>query len=111
MDVERRTSPRTRIAVPVGIDGRTRKQRFGISRDASATGMLIATPSKFEVGEELALTLFVGVEERKQVRGRVIRVETNSVRSTELWRYRLALEYAEPALDWEASWASYAGRK
>ncbi len=97
--VERRASPRTRVTIAVGIDGSVRKHRFGVSRDASATGMLVATPSRFEVGEELALTVFLGVSERRHVRGRVIRVEVCPMRSAEMWRYRLALQYSEPVGD------------
>lgn len=97
MVVERRESPRTRAALPVNIDGQARKHRFGISRDTSATGMLLATPSRFEIGEELALTVYFGLKEQRSVRGRVIRVETNPLYSTEPWRYRLALAYLEPS--------------
>jgi hypothetical protein len=105
-DVERRESPRTRAVLAVGIDGQVRKHRFGISRDTSATGMLLATPSRFEVGEELALTVFLGVHEQRSVRGRVIRVETNPLKSSEPWRYRLALAYAEPSPELQERCAS-----
>ncbi len=103
VDVERRASPRNRVTIAVGIDGTVRKHRFGISRDASATGMLLATPSRFEVGEELALTVFLGVSERRHVRGRVIRVEVCPMRSAETWRYRLALQYIGPTPDLTAA--------
>lgn len=96
VEVERRASQRLRAALAVGIDGETRRHRFGISRDASATGILIATPSHFEAGEELALTVFFGLKETKRVKGRVIRVETNPFDSTEPWRYRLALQFYAP---------------
>ncbi len=110
MVVERRTSPRIRAALPVNIDGSVRKRRFGISRDTSATGMLLATPSKFEIGEELALTVYFGVQESRAVRGRVIRVETNPLDSAETWRYRLALAYLERSPELQERCAQLASR-
>ncbi len=97
MHLERRVSPRTQTAVAVEIDGQVRKHRVGVSRDTSATGMLVATPSKFEVGEELTLTVYIDAKDRRSVHGRVTRVEINSPESDEPWRYRLAFAYDQPA--------------
>ncbi len=99
MEVERRESPRTRTTVAVAIDGQVRKHRFGVSRDLSATGMLLATPSKFEVGEELALTVYLAGNVSRSIHGRVTRVEINPYQSNEPWRYKLALVYDEPDPD------------
>jgi len=98
MHAERRHAERKAAFVAVEIDGEKRKGRVGMTRDASRTGVLVATPSRFEVGDALRLTLFVGVHERATVSGKVIRVETTNVRSNELWRYRLAVAF-DAALD------------
>lgn len=95
MESERRTSIRQPATVAVEIDGQQRKGRLGITRDASRTGMLMATPSRFEIGEEFSLTLYLG-NNTERVRGRVRRIETTSPRSNEMWRYRLAVEFVEP---------------
>jgi len=106
MNAERRESPRTQTAVAVEIDGQMRKHRLGVSRDTSATGMLLATPSKFEVGERLTLQVYLSSSDRRSIRGRVTRVEINSAESNEPWRYRLALAYDEPAPDLQERCAS-----
>ncbi len=95
MESDRRASQRQAAIVAVEIDAPSRTGRVGVTRDASATGMLMTTPSRFEVGDELALTLFL-MGDRAKVRGRVIRVETTRARSNEVWRYRLAVEFIEP---------------
>ena len=95
MESDRRTSTRMPAIIAVEIDGRDRKGRLGVTRDASQTGFLMASPSRFDLGEELDLKLYLG-REVKRVRGRVARVETNSPRSTEMWRYRLAIQLIEP---------------
>jgi hypothetical protein len=95
MDSDRRFSTRRPTIIAVEIDGTERKGRLGVSRDTSQTGMLMATPSRFEIGEELSLKLFVN-HTCEEVRGRVIRVETTPMKGNEIWRYRLAVEFTEP---------------
>ena len=95
MESDRRTSTRMPATIAVEIDGQSRKGRLGVTRDASQTGLLMATPSRFDIGEELDLKLYVG-HDIKHVRGRVARIETNPPRSTEMWRYKLAIQLIEP---------------
>jgi hypothetical protein len=73
---ERRRYLRQRLFVPVEIDGEKKKDRIGVARNASACGMLLGTPSHFEVGERVTLRLALApqVSERLIVSGRIVRI-------------------------------------
>lgn len=96
MHQDRRVCERNRAVMAVEIDAGARKGRVGVTRDTSPSGMLMATPSRFEIGEQLALTLFLSGGRREHVRGRVMRIETAGRASNEPWRYRLGIAFEEP---------------
>lgn len=87
----RRSAPRIPAILAVELSSSSKPGRCGVTRNASGKGLLIVTPSRFSVGDELQLSVHVG-EQTGQVGARVVRVEENAKDSTEVWRYRLAVE-------------------
>ena len=90
----RRSAPRMPVALAVMLSSSAKPGRCGVTRNASRKGLLIATPSRFSVGEELSVSVHVGAE-AGHVAARVVRVEENAADSPEVWRYRLAVELEE----------------
>ncbi len=93
---ERRVEERFATYVAVELEGQGKKDRFGVSRDASTGGMMIATPSQFDVGAELILRLHAPGAPDATIRATVLRVEVAAPGSAEPWRYRLAVGFADP---------------
>ncbi len=87
----RRKTPRMPAVLAVELSSKAKQRRCGVTRNASEKGLLIVTPSRFAVGEELALSVLVGSQHGK-IGARVVRVEENDLASAEVWRYRLAVE-------------------
>lgn len=87
----RRSAPRIPAILAVELSSASKPGRCGVTRNASDKGLLIVTPSRFSVGDELKLSVHVG-EQSGHVGARVVRVEENGRDSTEVWRYRLAVE-------------------
>ncbi len=71
---ERRKYPRRELFLPVRLDGRDKHGRIGVSHNVSASGMLVATPSRFEPGEVVDLTIRQGDGSEACVRGRILRI-------------------------------------
>jgi PilZ domain len=88
--MERRTETRQRDRVPVIID-RVSAQRFGVTRDMGASGVLLNTPSALEPGERVRLTFHAlkGITERE---GTVLR-RFNAL-PEDPWGYRVAVKFA-----------------
>ena len=95
---ERRSSDRHKAFFPVAMDSSTRKDRIAMSRNASSSGVLIGSPSKFEVGERLTMTfrilpagpMYAGIV------GRVVRVEESKNDEDPMWRHIMAVEFESP---------------
>lgn len=87
----RRSYPRIPAILAVELSSAEKPGRCGVTRNASGRGLLIVTPSRFSVGDELTLAVHVG-EHKGRVGARVVRVEENGRDSAEVWRYRLAVE-------------------
>ena len=87
----RRSAPRIPAVLAVELSSSSKPGRCGVTRNASGKGLLIVTPSRFSVGDELKLSVHVG-EQSGHVGARVVRVEENDKDSSEVWRYRLAVE-------------------
>ena len=75
---ERRVFTRHDTQLVVNIETATRKNRFGVSRNASAGGLLFNTPSRFERDEAITLTFLFPSRAPIRVNARVVRVETAS---------------------------------
>ena len=110
---ERRERRRYRVTLPVAIDverpdADADAERVGLSRDASVSGVLFNTRSRFAPGDELELTLHLSPSEERRVRARVVRVETVPRDSNFLWRYLTAVRFDEPVPDLETTLAASA---
>jgi hypothetical protein len=92
---ERRRAPRLEFVVPVQIDAPEKKNRVGMACNASATGILFGTQSRFQVGQWVDLSYKPSLEAAwTRVRGRIVRIEIDEER--ELFRRMVAIEYARP---------------
>jgi hypothetical protein len=92
---ERRRAPRHTFVVPVHIDAVDKPGRVGMAENASATGMLIGTQSRFQVGQWLLLRFKPRVEAPwVPVRGRIVRIELDEER--ELFRRLIAIDFDQP---------------
>lgn len=93
---ERRKEERIQAYRAVELSSAEKARRCGVTRNASRGGLLIATPSRFAPGDDLAIDLHLdgGVE---TVRGRVVRVEVTPPDAGEAWRFWVAV-HLDPAI-------------
>ncbi len=75
--MERRRNQRHKVWFPLRLATKRKDDRFGMCRNSSIAGMLLATPSKFAVGDSLSLAFRVsrGELHEQQVRATVVRRE------------------------------------
>jgi hypothetical protein len=93
----RRTFERHPIQVPVNVSTAVRRNRVGMIRDVSASGVLFHSPSKFEIGERL--TIMFKLAHRKGVTaGAVVRTETDPDPGN-VFRFVTAVRFDAPLLD------------
>jgi hypothetical protein len=90
-NVDSRRVPRLPVILAVELSSKAKPGRCGVTRNASGKGLLIVTPSRFSVGDELDVAVHVGTTSGR-ASARVVRVEENGKDSAETWRYRLAVE-------------------
>jgi hypothetical protein len=91
---ERRSTPRIPAFFAVELSSSVKRGRCGVTRNASPSGLLIVTPSRFRRDDRLELA--VHADGISHLAGRIVRIDENSPRSSELWRYRLAVALDEP---------------
>jgi len=97
---ERRLAPRrvAHLVAEIEADGGTID--CGVSRDASATGLLILTRSEMPAGQQIAVRLFVpGEKKRRALKASVVRCERLPASERDLWSYRIAISIVEPPKD------------
>ena len=88
---ERRRHSREEVFFPVQIDSTEKADRIGVARNSSPTGLLIGTPSHFEVGDEVVLTFALQYgEPYQQVHGRIVRVTMDE--QADLFRRLIAVQ-------------------
>lgn len=92
---DRRVKPRTPAVLAVALESDSKPARHGVTRDLSATGLLIVTPSHFAKGDRLKIKLHAGAG-GVDVVGHVARVDENPISSPELWRYRVGVVLEQP---------------
>lgn len=93
---ERRRFARHPIQVPVNVSTRVRRNRAGVIRDVSASGVLFHSESKFEVGERLILQ-FRLADAKGTTAGHVVRVV--AVDEPVTFPYLTAVQFEAPLLD------------
>jgi hypothetical protein len=94
---ERRRARREHLAIAVRIDTSKRPDRFGMTRNISRTGALLATPSRFSIGERALLRFVTGEGvQGKPVQARIVRLELNPDDPVGVWPYFMAVRFLEP---------------
>ena len=74
---ERRRYPRRTARLVLGIETDSRKDRAGLTRDVSPTGMAFRSPSRFDVGETIKVSFRDPEAKKRQVEvyGTVVRTQ------------------------------------
>jgi hypothetical protein len=94
---DRRGSYRHLACAPAHIHKKEGKPRLSLIRDLSITGAMILTRTKLQIGDRLALTLYVeGPDIPYEVQGSVVRFERRE--DGVLWPYTVAVQF-DRALD------------
>ena len=91
---ERRNQDRSDAFCAVELSSSEKPKRCGVTRNASERGLLIVTPSRFQEGDDIEVSVHLRDKSARR-RGRVVRVAVNSLTSNEVWRYRMAVELEE----------------
>jgi hypothetical protein len=94
LDSDRRVHPRHPAHFAIGIETATRKDRFGVARNASEGGILFITASNFRCGDDLELTILLSTRPPIVVAVRVLRVEAGNLSPP--WRFLVAARFATP---------------
>src|SRR3954451_3305172 len=76
--------PRLPVVLAVELSSKAKPGRCGVTRNASGKGLLIVTPSRFSVGDEIDLAVHVGTRSGR-ASAKVVRVEENAKESCETW--------------------------
>jgi hypothetical protein len=95
-----RRHARGKLFVAVGIDGAEARTGLGVTRNASVSGLLLATTRRFQVGEHL--TLRVSRRDSDQtinVGARVVRLEREPSEAAKVFPWRIAVELDEQRND------------
>lgn len=95
---EARKNPRRELLLALEIDdvvttGPARRGRMGVSRNISTSGLLVNTPSRFVQGSRVAVRVHTHDGKVSKFDAEVARVEECGPRSSEPWRYRVALHF------------------
>jgi hypothetical protein len=101
---DRRRHNRYRTHFAVGIEAGNRKNRVGISHDVSVQGILLNTRSRFQLGDEVQLTLYApGLPDNQgpRVRAHVVRVEVVGRDSSLPWPFMAAAKFTMELPDLE----------
>jgi hypothetical protein len=102
MSDERRNAARHAVQLPAEIDAGGGDVRNAVTRDGSATGLLMLTQGKLEPGQSVTIRCFFGESgELVVVQGTVVRQEALSADDYSLYRSRIAVQMQtpDPALD------------
>jgi hypothetical protein len=107
MTEERRGAKRYVLWIPVQLTSGTEVQMLAVSRNISFSGALVIAGASLELGQKVELTLTVpGGPGEKKLIGEIVRVETNEDDPEGLWRYRLAVKFAEEVPELESAFES-----
>jgi hypothetical protein len=94
---ERRRALRLAVILPTRIDTKTRPQRFAMTRNVSRTGALLATPSRFRIGERAILRFRApDASDYTRVEAQIVRLELNPDNPIGFWPYLAAVRFETP---------------
>ena len=97
MSNQRRYERRS-CAEPINICTATRRDRVGLARDLSPTGLSFQSPSKFAIGERVDLIIHISSVGNKTAVGRVVRTSATAD-LTSLFPHGAAVEFDAPRFD------------
>jgi len=93
---ERRTSERHAAYIGAEIDIGEGPVRAAITRDGSATGIMLLTRADLEPGQAVKLNVFLVEGNTRTVTGKVVRQEILDSQENSLWRTKVAIALDEP---------------
>jgi len=99
---ERRVAPRRKayVVAEIEIDGAV--VDCGVSRDASAKGLLLLSRGVIVPGSRITLRLFMpGKDDRRTLSALVVRCEKIPPKERELWSHRIAVSIVDPPGDFQ----------
>lgn len=93
----KRKHARARLCLAVGLDGQEQRSAVGVTRDASASGLMLVSSRRFSPGEQLVLQIRRG-EDRPAIEavGTVVRVERDRTDAAQFFPWRIAIQLREP---------------
>ena len=94
----RRRFERRWLEMPVSISTSDRRDRAGMIRDMSESGILIHSVSELAVGERVVLVFRVGRDRSSSASGRVVRVYCDTS-GDNILRFFAAVQFDAPLLD------------
>ena len=99
---DRRTSTRRPASLVAELDqgGDDGEAKIAITRDVGATGLLVFTRAKVEIGDTVKLRVSLPDHGERAVTGKVVRCERLSSGESTLWRRRVAIacDASDPVL-------------
>lgn len=80
------------LALALELTDTRRRQRVAVLRNVSQSGLLVNTPSRFELGSTVDIRVHGADGSITELQAEVARVEECTLHSPEPWRYRLGLK-------------------
>ncbi|MGZ3419676.1 MAG: PilZ domain-containing protein [Polyangiales bacterium] len=95
---DRRSAPRMQVFLAAEIETKDGRVRSAVSRDASATGLLLLTRGELTAGETVKLHILRADQNAEpiQASGKVIRSEPLDEEEALIWRHKLAIALEDP---------------
>src|SRR5258706_15099189 len=99
---DRRLAARKTAHFVAEIESNGSRIGCGVSRDASASGLLILSRADLAPGTRVVVRLWVpGEEEPRALDGAVVRRETMRPGESSIWKHRIAVSLDKPPVDLE----------
>jgi hypothetical protein len=105
---DRRAAERHAVYIGAEIDVGNGPVRSAITRDGSATGLLLLTRAKVEIGQVVKINVFLSEGESRTLSARVVRQDPLDAEENALWRQKVAVEMSEADPDLAAKLADLA---
>ncbi len=80
--------------VPLRLDTESKTGRFGVSRNVSASGMLLRTRSRFTLGDRIGLTFrFTSDANDRRLDGKIVRLERDQGDDAGIFPRQVAVQF------------------
>lgn len=96
MSDERRTAPRHAAYIGAELKDQGGPISAAITHDGSASGLLLLTRAKLDIGQSVDLSVFLVEGEAHNVTGKVVRQEPMDADENTLWRTKVAIQIDPP---------------